>query len=355
MRYFLCSAFILFMAGGWARGDVVVFKNGDHLTGKWSRVEGGNLFFNSEAVGSLTIPLSRIETFSTSGPTVTVLKGGTAERGTAYLLPTGNWLLALQRGVRMVKPGSVAVILPEQSFVKMGGEQRPKVYRNWQGKLNLGYSLQRGNTQSGTLSAGVNALRTQPNLPGMQTRWRTHYNLNMLLATTSTTSSGVAISSNTFTSGIRQDYMFNAYDFAYVQTQFDHIQPQALNLRQTYGGGFGKDVHRTSKVEVSLLGGVTYVNEDFQGVPRRQNMEGFAGERLRVQLSKRVHLINSLDLYPNITSAGQFRGDTSTTLSFSLNSRLSLNTSVVDFYLGEPPTGSRANNLTATTGISVNF
>lgn len=355
MRYLLCSAFILLMAAGCAQGDVVVFKNGDRLTGEWSRVEGSSLFFKSDAVGNLQIPLSKIETFSTSGPTVTVLKGGAAERGIAYLLPTGNWMLALHTGARMIKPDAVAVILPEQAFIRMGGEQRPELWRNWQGKLTLGYSLERGDTQAGTLSTGVDALRTQPNLPGMQTRWRTHYDLDMLLATTRTTSTGVEISSNTFTSGVRQDYMFNSYDFAYVQTQFDHIQSQALNLRQSYGGGFGKDVHRTSKLVVSLLGGATYVNEDFRDAPRRQNLEGFTGERLRVQLSKRVRLINSVDLYPNITTPGNFRGDSSTTLSFSLNSRLSLNTSVVDFYLSEPPAGSRKNNLTATTGLGVNF
>lgn len=355
MRILWIAVLVALLAVATASADVVAFKNGDRLSGHWARVAGSSLVFNSDSVGSVTIPLSKIESFSSSKPAVALLKGGTSFHGLLFLLSTGEWELAIQNGLKTIKPGDVVAILPETTFVKLGGERHTKPWYNWRGAANFGYSLQRGDTRAGTISTSVNADRVQPNLPGVPTLWRTHYNLQMLFAHAETVSTGATISSNTLTTGVRQDYLFSGQTFAYAETQFDHIQPQDLELRQSYGGGFGKDLRRTHKMTLSVLGGLTFENEDFKNVPRRNSLEGFTGERMTFALSNRVHLVDKLDLYPNITSAGLFRGDASATISVQLSSRLSMNTSVVDFYLGQPPAGSKTNNFTATTGVGVNF
>lgn len=355
MRRFWLSAIVIFFAAASVRADVVAFKNGDRLSGKWVQAEPDALVFNSDSLGRVTIPLKKIDSFSSGDPAVALLKRGGAVRGLIFLLPTGVWELSVENGLKTIKPGEILTILPEKTYRRMGGERPPSLRANWKGTANAGYSLERGDTEAGTLSASLNAERLSPEIPGVPVRWRTQYSLDMLLAHDRTESTGAEISSNTLTSGIRQDYLFDDNDFVYALAQLDHIQPQALDLRQSYGGGFGKDVHKTPKMTLSLLGGLTYVNEDFVGDPRRQNLEGFAGERLRLALSKRVNLINTIDLYPSITSAGLFRGDASSTLSLRLNSWLSVNTSLQDFYLGEPPAGSRPNNFTATTGMGIIF
>lgn len=355
MQRVLGMALTIFIAAAVANSDVVSFKNGDRLTGDWVRVAGHYVIFKSDNLGTLTISLKKVESLSTSKPAVALLEGGGMVKGTVYLLPTGSWVISMNRGIRTLPAKNVVAILPVNTFEKLGGERRNRPWLNWRGSTSVGYSLERGDTTAGTISAVVNAVRMQPNLPGVETRWRTNYNLNMLLASTRAESTGAQISSNTFTSGVRQDYLFTPHDFLYVQTQFDHIQPQALNLRQSYGGGFGKDMHRTKTLAFSVLGGLTYVDETFQGAPRRRNLEGFGGERLEVAFTKRLNLIDSLNLYPSITAAGLFRGDSTTTLSFGLNTWLSVNASVIDFYLGQPPAGSRKNNLSITTGLGVNF
>lgn len=355
MRLLWVSLLVALLAAAAASADVVAFKNGDRLSGHWARVERGSLVFTSDSVGSVTIPLSKIESFSSSQPAVALLKSGKDVHGLIFLLPTGNWELAIQNGVETIKPGEVVAILPETTFVKLGGERHTQFWYNWRGAANFGYSIERGDTRAGTISTSVNADRMQPNLPGVPTRWRTHYNLQMLFAHAETVSTGATISSNTLTTGARQDYLFSSHKFAYAEVQFDHIQPQDLSLRQSYGGGFGEDVRRTSKMTLSLLGGLTYVNENFKAVPRRNSLEGFTGERMTFVISRRVHLNNKIDLYPNITSAGEFRGDASAGVSIRLTPRLSMNTSVVDFYLGQPPAHSKSNNFTATTGLGINF
>lgn len=356
MRRFWFFAFIVVLfAAASARADVVAFKNGDRLSGTWVQAEPKDLIFNSDALGRVTIPLSKIESFSSGNPAVALLKQGGAVQGLIFLLPTGVWELAVENGLKTIKPGEILTILPEKTYRHIGGERPPSLWVNWKGMANAGYSIERGDTDAGTVSTSFNAERLQPEIPGVPVRWRTHYNLDMLFAHARTASSGAEISSNTLTSAIRQDYLFDDNNFVYGLAQLDHIQPQALDLRQSYGGGFGKDVRHTSRMTLSLLGGLTYVDEDFKGAPRRQNLEGFTGERLKMALSRRVSLVNTIDLYPSITSAGLFRGDASSTLSVRLNSRLTMNTSLQDFYLGQPPTGSRPNNFTATTGVGIIF
>lgn len=355
MRLFFLSVVAAMLIATAANADVVTFKNGDRLSGRWARVVGGDLVFNSDSVGAVTVPLGKIDSFSSTQPAVAMLTNGKMLRGLVFLLPTGDWQFAVENGLKTVKAGNVVAILPEKTFVRLGGERHTRLWYNWKGAASFGYSIERGDTRAGTISTNVTADRLQPNLPGVQTRWRTHYNLQMLFAHAETVATGATISSNTFTSGLRQDYLFTRHNFVYGEMQFDHIQPQDLALRQTYGGGFGEDVRRTSRMTFSVLGGLTYVNEEFHGAPRRQNIEGFTGERLTYVISNRVHLNSKVDLYPNITSAGEFRGDASAGIDFRLTNRLSMNTSVVDFYLARPPTGSKNNNFTATTGLGINF
>lgn len=46
---------------GKAPPDVLVFTNGDQLTGKLERVTAGNAFFKSDMAGELTIPLAKVK------------------------------------------------------------------------------------------------------------------------------------------------------------------------------------------------------------------------------------------------------------------------------------------------------
>lgn len=355
MKFLFQFALVALLAATAATADVVTFKNGDRLSGRWARVEGNSLIFKSDSVGTVTIPLKKIESFSSTKPCVALLKGGQTIRGLMFLLPTGNWEFAVSSGLESIPHSDVMAILPEKTYRELGGEHHTQPWANWRGSTNFGYSLERGDTQSGTISTSVTADRIQPNLPGFPTRWRTHYNLQMLLAHAETVATGATVQSNTLTTSARQDYLFSPHKFIYGQIEFDHIQPQDLILRQTYGGGFGKDVRDTPRMRLSLLTGVTYVNEDYNNVPRRQSMDGFVGEQLGYTLTSRLRLTNKLDIYPNLIGAGLFRADTTDGLIFQLNHRLSLNTSVVDFYLARPPAGSKANNFTATTGLGINF
>ena len=73
-------AFVIIMVLGFsivAQADVVVFKNGDKLTGKVIKMEGGKLTFKADIAGEIPLDLANIQTFSTDEPAEFHLQDGT--------------------------------------------------------------------------------------------------------------------------------------------------------------------------------------------------------------------------------------------------------------------------------------
>src|SRR5215813_10428648 len=54
--------------------DVVVFKNGDQLTGKFERSTAGNIIFKSDVVGEVTISLDKVKELRPSSSYVVIKK-----------------------------------------------------------------------------------------------------------------------------------------------------------------------------------------------------------------------------------------------------------------------------------------
>lgn len=336
------------------KSEVVFFKNGDRLTGHWVRVTTGGLIFHGEAIGDVTIPASKIKSFEAPKPAVALLEGGQTIRGKLSLGPTGRWEIESGGETHSVTASALLAIYPEEFYKPRSSQHERKPWQSWKGGGNFGYSLVRGDLQAGTASISFNATRKRPNLPGLPEHLRTHFMMTMLLANTRSLT-GVRTSANSFTTGLRQDYLFTPTNFVFVLGQMDHVEAQSLNLRQTYGTGLGHDLLRSHRTAFSFLGGTTYVKENFQHGVARENAEGLLGERLGLQLSGRLRLDHLFNFYPSLTAGGEFRADSTTTFSAKISPRLSLTTGFTDRYLSNPLSGHMRNELVMTTGLGFSF
>jgi putative salt-induced outer membrane protein YdiY len=344
--WWCCLATLLLAAGARAQG--VEFTNGDHLTGRWLKVEGMTLQLDSEALGNLQVPIAKVGQFVIAQPVVLVTKEGKSEHADRAELITGTWHLEYHGRARAVAAGEVATIVAAATYHKVMVKEAGHPWRGWKGSVDFGYSLQTGDQNAHTISVGMNALRRQPNMAGIHERWRTAYSFNLLFAHAS--SAGQEVSSNSLTTSIRQDYFFRPHNFVFGIGQLDHIQSQSLSLRQTYGGGFGRDLFTTGRLGLSVLAGATFTNEKFLGAPVERNAAALLGERATLRFNKRVRLQHSLNFYSNLSSPGQYRLDTSSTLGFQLNSRLSANLAMSDFYVSQIPPGASTTVITIGPG-----
>ncbi len=349
----MLGALLLFMSFAvMAQADVVTLKNGDRITGTLVTVKGGKLELKSKVLGDLSIPVSQIATFSAEKPVAVMAKGQKTVRGKLELKPSGEWQVTSNGKSENVAASNVQLIMPEESYTKLI-QHTAKPWQDWHGAASLGYAVQHGDQQTSNFSTTVSAVRERPATPIFERHWRTDYGLTMVFSHAA--QNGTSVTSNTYSTHLRQDYLLSPDNFVFGLVQFDHIGAQGLYLRQTYGGGYGRQVYYTSRTHFSVLGGLNFVHEKFFTGAYDQNAEALAGEHLGLQLTKSVTLDHSLNFYPNLSNGGQYRFDTTTTLAAKLNSRFSVNASVVDFYLSNPAAGSHKNNIAFTTGLGYTF
>jgi putative salt-induced outer membrane protein YdiY len=334
--------------------EVLTFKNGDRLSGRWLRVEGDKVIFKADAFGEVKIPLDKVKGFRSEQPAVLMLQNGRAVRGGVTLAPSGNWKVETAEGARELPAKEVAAVYPHQVFEQRTAEHRRRVLRSWRGKGSLGYNLAHGDTNAATLSINFDATRHRPNLPGLSDRLRTNFFLNMLFANTET-GKGLRVSANNINSGVRQDFLFSPHNFWFVLAQLDHSQTQSLNLRQTYGAGLGRDLLHRPSLALQFLSGVTFVNENFQASVQQKHSEGLLGEKVHWQIASWLSLDNGMNFYPAVNWAGRYRIDGVASLSTRISPRLSFNATFTDHYLSRPLPNKQKNDLVLTTGLGLRF
>jgi putative salt-induced outer membrane protein YdiY len=354
MKALCCLTLFVLTFSSLSSAEVLHFKNGDQLTGEWLRIQGDKVVFTSEALGEVQVPIEKLESFATAEKVILVIKGHKSVRGKAEIMPSGDWQVETPAGKQVVEAKNILGVYPEKLFEEYGYGRKPRLWENWQGKGAMGYSLVRGDQKARTLSVDINAIRRLPVLSYLKERSRSNVFLNMIFANTET-ADGVRISTNSFTSGLRQDFIFSESNFWFLLAQADHNDTQSLDLRQTYGGGLGHDIIDGSRVKLQMLGGLTYVNEHFQDMVVRKNAEALAGERLSWKITSWLGLDNSFNFYPSLTDAGEYRLDTSSALSTQITQRFSFNTTFTDRYLSRPLPGRRKNEIVVTTGLGVTF
>jgi putative salt-induced outer membrane protein YdiY len=353
-----CLLFLLIfftsLCATFAKPEVARFKNGDRLTGEWLRIEDNKVVFKTKTIGEVKIPVDKLVALPSPEPVVMVLKSGETVQGKIAPLESGDWQVQVHHGTLDVPAKAIQAIYPEQEYQKYGYARRPRVWENWKGKGAMGYSLVKGDQNAKTLSVNLSATRRAPELPHVKERSRTNYFLNLIVTNTQT-DQGLRISTNNFTSGVRQDFVLGADNFWFLLTQFDHSDTQSLNLRQTYGGGFGRDLIHSSGVDLQLLGGMTWVKENFETDVERSSGEGLIGEKFGWKVTRWLGFDHALSLYPSLTDGGAYRIDTSSALSTKITKRFSFNTTYTDHYLSRPLPNRRKNEIVLTTGLGFNF
>jgi putative salt-induced outer membrane protein YdiY len=354
MKLCFLSMLIITLSATLAKPEVVYFKNGDRLTGKWLRIQGDKLTLKSDALGKVEIPLDKLQPFSISETAVLLLKQGELLEGTVTWKPSGDWQVETTAGKQAVSAQSVEIIYPAQILRQKGYSQKPRIWKAWTGKGALGYSLVRGDQNAKTLSVNINASRRVPVLPELKERARTNFSLDLIFANTQNTQ-GLIISANSFSTGIRQDFKFTNKNFWFLLAQADHSQAQSLNLRQTYGAGLGRDIFHRQRFDLQGVGGLTFVNEHFGGHVVRKSAEVLIGEKVHWNISRWLRFDHALSFFPTVTDEGGYRIDSTSGVSTLISKRFSFNTTYTDHYLSRPLPGHLNNELILTTGVGVVF
>lgn len=367
-RGLICLA-LIFLAASLANADQVTLKNGDRLTGKIVTGDGKTLLLKTEFTGDVTIQWDAIATIESTDTVYLTLKDGTRLSGKVttqdgkFVVASPATTAAVAANVPAATKDTVVAVRndAEQKAYDLAAERmaHPKFTYFWGGLFDTGLALTRGNSSTTTFTLASKAVRETP-------RDKLTLYGNYIYGKDSSTPPD-RTTANSVSAGIRGDLNLSPRIFVFALADYQTNALQHLDLRQSYGGGFGFHVIKSERTLFDVFGGLTYQRDEFGqyallGPPpvvipasESNSIAAIVGEEFDIKLNKRSSFTERLSLYPNLSNTGDFRSQFDATLVTQFKAWLSWQVTFSDSYINYPPPGLKSNDLLLSTGLRVTW
>jgi len=344
--------FTLLCSSYGALADQVSLKNGDRVSGTVTKSDGKTLVLHTADAGDITINWPAIQSIKSDKPLHVELPDGKTAVG--VVTTSDDQLRVSTSSGQVAAPLSgVKGLMQEADYEKT---IHASLLQDWKGGANAGFSLTRGNSETSNLALSFLATR-------QTVRDKLGLYANSVFARSTAAIPGAVppapltattTTANTAGGGFRYDRNLDSRLFAFVAADFFADALQSLNLRSVFSGGLGYHAIQKDNTTLDLLGGLNYTHESYDTLSR--NLAALTlGEELMHKLGKSTILNQRLYLFPDLNSAGDFRGTFDLATVTKINKRFGWQNSFSDIYVSNPPTGKRQNDVILTTGLNVSF
>jgi len=355
-----------------AAPDVLVFTNGDQLTGKLVRAAGGSVVFHSDMAGDITVSFDKVKGLKSANGFVEIAKGGlkswkTVPQSGSVTLEAGNVVLTPKSGEpRAIPAKDVGYLIDEDTFNKEMHQQN-SFFHAWTGKIVGGATLVRSTQTATTLTAGINLVRAIPTVPFLPARNKTILNVTETYGKTSTpvippttpASPAVVVKTSIFHADAERDEYFSPSFYALADTSFDHNYSQGLALQQVYGGGIGWSAIKSAKQALDLKGEVHYEMQSFlapdattAAQPSINIFGSTFSESYMRNLPMKLVFTEQGSYLSAWTTTNAYSAHVTAGLAIPVFKRLSASVSATDDYLNNPAQYYKANSLQFVTGVT---
>jgi putative salt-induced outer membrane protein len=339
--------------------DQVVLKNGDRLTGSVKKSDGKVVVIKTDYAGELTVKFDAIESITSSG-NLTVGLGGKTVVGGPVTVKGDEVVVATKTGPVEAPKSSVTVLRGPDEQTAYEKSLHPGLLQGWNGGLNLGFALTRGNSETKNLNIAFNAVRT-----GFHDKLLLY--TNSIYAANDLPTATPHTTANAVGGGLRYDHDLTPRLFAFVNADFYHDSLQFLDLRSILGGGLGVHVIKSDSTILDLLAGANYTHENYSAfvlpttppTPVAAVSHSLAaltlGDAFVHKIGKGTVITQSLLFYPDLSDTGQYRGTFNLGTVTKLNKWLGWQNTFADIYVSNPPMGTKKNDLQLATGLNIAF
>jgi len=357
--------------------DVIVFTNGDHLTGTIERGEGDSIVFKSETAGEITVPLSKVKELRSHNNFVVIRKG---EKPTKISRQPGTIAydndavtLATPSGTSETIPTKNLAFIVDQTTYDKEIANNPNLLHGWNGAISGGATLIRS-TQTGTsFTAGIALLRTIPTVTYLPPKRRTTFNLletygklsQPVIPQTNPPSPPSEAKTSIFHADAEHDIYFTPRFYALGDLSYDHNFAQGLNLQQVYGGGFGWTPLLTPMQQLDLKADVHYEMQSFiqpdpitidnPRVPNQNLIGATFGEAYHRNLPGKILFTQTASILPAFNNPDAYSAVGTAGLAIPAYKRISLGLNATDNYLNMPAAGYKKNSFQFVTSIVYNL
>ena len=324
-----------------ARKDVVVMNNGDHFTGEVKRLEKGMLYLSTPYTdGNIGLDWKQVKSVESTATYRITLNNGQRLEGKIVKNPdqaggAPDFLISEATEEVQVPSAEIAVIDTKKS----------KFWNQLQGNLDLGYSYTSGNGQS--------ALNVDTSAAYVTKGWGAATSFD-------STFSGQSGASKTNREDLQSTLtkFLNRNSYAMVLSDFLHSSQQDLTLRTTLGGAYGRYLRRSTNTNLSVIGGIVFVDESFDtraGRPSNQGMEAVVGLDYNFVRFNFGQFESQVLIFPGLTDSGRVRMTTNNLLTIKLRNNFHLDFTLWDNFDSRPPATAKQNELGISSGIGWSF
>jgi Putative salt-induced outer membrane protein len=342
-----------------AFADQVVLKNGDRLTGSIKKSDGKEVVIKTDYAGEVTVKFEAVQSV-TSSAEMSVTLGGKTVKGDRVTVGDEKVVVATRSGDVEAPESTVTMLRSADEQAAFEKSLHPGLLEGWNGGLNLGFALTRGNSETKNLNIAFNAVRT-----GFRDKLLLYetsiYAANDLpTATPHTTANAVG-------GGVRYDHDLAPRIFAFVNGDFYHDGLQFLDLRAIFGGGLGVHVIKSDATVLDLLAGANYTHESYSSfvlattpptevAAVTRSLAGLTlGDSFVHKVGKGTVITQGLLFYPDLTHTGEYRGTFNLGTVTKINKWFGWQNSFADIYVSDPPGGTKKNDLQLATGLNFTF
>jgi hypothetical protein len=290
-----CPLLVLVLASASALGapktDIVVFHNGDRLTGEVKGLDRGRLNFDTDATGTISVEWAHLASLESRQVLQVELTSG--------IRYTGQFLAAA-RGKLHVDPldGEAAREFDLDDVVRIDPIDQGSLWARLDGYVTAGYDYTKANhLQNSTFTGGLS--------------FRDERVLRSLDASGTMTTQDTVEDSSRYdvTANVRR-FMANRR-FYQGWLSFEGNDELGLDLRSTLGGGFGTYLAQTSRQEWAVVAGFAANREDFASQDTNESLEAILGTQYSFFRydQPEANVDASLYVLPSLTESGRVRSE----------------------------------------------
>jgi putative salt-induced outer membrane protein len=328
-------------------GDQVAFKNGDRLTGSITKSDARSLRMITAIAGEVTVPWQDIQELHSDLPLHVVLEDGKELVG--RLATSGGKLEIVTSAGHPLEVSKESVVALRDNAEQLAYEksQHPSLLRGWDGSLDTGLELTRGNSKTRNFRFAFGAVRKA-------SREQLTLYTESLYSYDDVAGARPHITANVNRGGARFDHDFVSRLFVFTNTDFMSDGLQDLNLRSVVGGGIGYRLINRDNASLKLLGGANFTRESYVEI-QRNLAAGQVGEELTLKFGKGTALVQNVGFFPDLTDTGNYRANFSLGTVTKIAKWLGWQNSFSDTYVTNPPAGKKQNELFFTSGLRLAF
>ncbi len=325
-----------FLAGCFALADQIDLKSGDKITGKISKLDSGEVTIQTDFADEIAVKWDKIAKLTSDtplylpSPNEKTLIVNTIERTDGDVMVSGPTTPETH-----IAAADVTVFRSEDEQKAHEHSLHPGLLEQWEGGVNFGLALARGNSDTTNIQSGLNLARTT--LTDKVILYLTSvYATDGILNTTT---------SNAVNAGARYDHNLTKRLFAYASADFSYDELQGLNLGSIVGGGLGIHVIDRPDTTLDVMGGLSWTRQAYIGGVTKSFPSAQIGETFTKQLFKNTLFKQRGFFYPSLTNSSQYNAALDASLTTRVYKRINWQLTFSDRYTSYPLPGKKSNDL----------